>query len=109
MLCGPFHGMRKLGAPLTGKLAAGKPARHSVEAKKGQCFRAFVVAAEPVAGLKLRAIANGNQLSQTSADGRWAVLDQQGAWCAAQDTEVTIELETTAGQGDYAVQVWLLP
>jgi len=108
MLCGPYHGMRRLGAPLTGKLAAGKPASHRIETKKGQCFRTFVVAEEPVGGLKLRAIASGNQLSQASADGRWAVLDQQGSWCVEHDSEVTIELEATSGQGDYAMQVWVL-
>lgn len=110
MLCGPYHGMRRLGEPMTGRLEAGKTVRHGFQARKGQCFRAFVIAAEPVAALSIRALgANGKPLAKTSSASRWAVLDPQGAWCVEEDAAAAIEVETSAGQGDYAMQLWLLP
>lgn len=110
MLCGPYHGMRKLGSPLTGKLAAGKAVQHTVQTIKGQCLRAFVIAGDPINGLKLRATASGGtRLAEETTSARWGVLDRQGSWCASEDGAVTIELEAVSGQGDYAMQVWLLP
>ncbi len=111
MLCGPYHGMRRVGEAWTGSIGPGTLARsHTVDARKGQCFRVFAVADQHVRGLALRALLpDGKPIAEVTTTERWAALGSDGAWCVAHDTAVVVRIESSSGSGSYSAQAWLLP
>lgn len=110
MLCGPYHGLRKLGEPVTGTLRVGETRRHTFEAKRGQCFRIFAVGERKLSRIALRASGPSSaRLAETVSERSWAALGKDGAFCVDQAGAVSAELEAIEGQGAFAMQVWMLP
>lgn len=111
MLCGPYHGMRRVGEAWTGSIGPGTQARsHTLDARKGQCFRVFAVADQHVSGLVLRALLpDGKPIAEGTTAERWAALGSDGAWCVDHDAAVVVRIESSSGSGSYCAQAWLLP
>jgi hypothetical protein len=109
-LCGPYHGMKRLGQPLQGTLRAGEPQLHRFEAKRDQCFRAFAVWEPELKRLGLRALGqDGKQLASAEAAGTYGALRPDGVFCVQEAGAVQLELTALEGHGAFALQVWLLP
>ena len=113
-LCGPYHGMKRVGPPVQAELKAGETHRQSFEAKRNQCFRVFSVWDAGLTHVSMRAVdAQGGELAQArgtaGAHGGFAALGPRGAFCVPETGTGELEFRAEQGKGAFALQLWLLP
>ncbi|HVW28973.1 MAG TPA: hypothetical protein VHC69_26595 [Polyangiaceae bacterium] len=105
--CGPVSGLTEL-AKTSGRVdEAGRGPTLRWDADRGDCFRLFAVAAEPVEALKVD-VKSAVSTSSLHADARrrWAVLGEDGPFCAGRAGHFEASFTTHAGSGELFAAVW---
>jgi hypothetical protein len=105
--CGPVSGLVELAKTggIVGETARGPTLRW--DAERGDCFRIFAVAAEPVQDVKIdvRSKASGVE-AHVDVNRRWAVVGEEGLFCAARAGHVEASFATHVGTGELVASVW---
>src|SRR6185295_8322871 len=103
------NGMKLVGATITGE-ASDVPLEHSVEAKAGECFRLFAVAAPPVTDLAIEVRdPKGVPEASDHNNDRWPILNPDGPLCVLEGGRHSVRVHARQGKGPYALQIWKLP
>ena len=105
--CGPSTGLTQL-ARINGvvdEANAGPTLRW--DASRGDCFRLFAVAGEPVEDLEVDVKGpHGSFAALTNQNRRWLVAGEDALFCAAQKGQFEAIFSTHAGRGAVAAAVW---
>ena len=112
LLCGPPNGMTQLGTEsVTGSVAEGKPPfTYGFSARRGDCYRLFVVAGPGVSDLDVTVRSSrGTELARDHNEDRWPIVEPERPFCTYEDDEFAVELKAARGSGVVAAQVWVLP
>jgi len=109
MSCGPSNGLTLIGS-MTGAVdEARAPALYQWDAERHDCFRLFAVAAEPVEDLEVEIVfvaPHAERVSLTNQNRRWAVVDEDGPFCAPHAGTYEARFSTHGGHGRLAAAVW---
>jgi hypothetical protein len=108
--CGPPSGLVQL-ARTNGTIdEAGRAPVLRWDAERGDCFRLFAVAGAKVEDLAVKIEATDGidapSSSSESPSRRWAVLGEEGVFCAPRAGHFTAVFTTHAGSGELAAAVW---
>jgi hypothetical protein len=77
------------------------------DAGRGDCFRLFAAASEPVEDLEAEVRGpKGSSRSLTNQNRRWLVAGGEGPFCAEREGQFEAEFRTHAGRGAFAATVW---
>jgi hypothetical protein len=107
MLCGPPNGLSLL-ARASGQVdEARKPFTYQWEAERGDCFRVFGVAEEPVEDLEVEVFGpHRERLFLENQNRRWVVATENGPFCAPKEGTFEAQFSTHGGHGTVAISVW---
>lgn len=109
LLCGPENGMKIVGSTITAD-ASDIPIEHPLEAKPGECFRVFAVAAPQVTDLAIEVRdPKGVPVASDHNNDRWPILNPDGPFCLLDGGKHTVRVHARQGRGSYALQIWRLP
>jgi hypothetical protein len=106
--CGPSTGLTEFGH-ITGAVeeAATRGPTLRWKAERGDCFRLFAVAGDPVEDLEVEVRGpKGTSPSLTNQNRRWLIAGEEGPFCADRDGQFEAEFATRAGRGTLAAAVW---
>lgn len=77
------------------------------EADRGDCFRLFAVAAEPVEDVQIDVKSKTAAVdAHVDANRRWAVVGEDGPLCVGRAGRVEASFTTHAGTGELVASVW---
>ncbi len=111
LLCGPLNGMKRFGKDtFEGVVGEGSaPKAHSIDVKRGECYRVFAVADAGVADLDV-VVRSGNdsQIAADHGEDRWPIVQPDRPFCPLADDRYKIEVSARKGAGRYAAEVWVL-
>jgi hypothetical protein len=109
LLCGPENGMKIVGSTITAD-ASDTPIEHPLEAKAGDCFRLFAVAAPQVTDLAIEVRdPKGVPVASDHNNDRWPILNPDGPFCLLDGGKHTVRVHARQGKGPFALQIWRLP
>ena len=81
LLCGPENGMKQVGTTIPQR-PSDTPLEHPFEAKQGECFRLFAVAAPQVTDLAIEVRdPKGIPVASDHNNDRWPILNPDGPFC----------------------------
>jgi hypothetical protein len=110
LLCGPENGMKRLStSPLEGSVTpGGPPVTEGFEARRGECYRVFAVAAE-VADLDVVIRSSrGTAIAADHGEDAWPIVQPDRPFCALESDHYTVEVSAKRGSGRFAAEVWVL-
>jgi len=109
MACGPISGLTEI-AKTSGTLEeAGRKPTLGWDALRGDCFRLFAVATEPVEDIDVEidfASTPKETIAHVDPSRRWAVVGEDGPLCATRTGHFEAFFTTHAGSGEIAAAVW---
>lgn len=111
LLCGPENGMKRLSKqPIEGELREGGPAvTQGFDARRGECYRVFAVAASAVADLDVVVRSSrGAAVAADHVEDRWPVVQPDRPFCPLEDDRYSVEISAKKGSGRFAAEVWAL-
>jgi hypothetical protein len=105
--CGPLSGLVEL-AKTSGVVdETGRGATLRWDAERGDCFRLFVVAAEPVEDLRIDVKSKAAAVEvHVDVNRRWAVVGEDGPICVGRAGHVEASFTTHVGTGELVASVW---
>jgi hypothetical protein len=107
MLCGPPNGLSLLARASGVVDEARKPFTYQWEAERGDCFRVFGVAEEPVEDLEVELFGpHRERLFLENQNRRWVVAAENGPFCAPKEGTFEAQFSTHGGFGTVAISVW---
>jgi hypothetical protein len=107
MLCGPPNGLSLLARAVGVVDEARKPFVYQWEAERGDCFRVFGVAEEPVEDLEVELFGpHRERLFLENQNRRWVVASENGPFCAPKEGTFEAQFTTHGGHGTIAISVW---
>jgi hypothetical protein len=105
--CGPVAGLTEL-AKTSGVVdERGRGPTLRWDAERGDCFRVFAVAAEPVEDIQVD-VHGKSSVTEAHVDvnRRWAVVGEDGPFCAGRAGHFEASFTTHAGTGELVASVW---
>lgn len=107
MLCGPPNGLSLLARAAGVVDEARKPFVYQWEAERGDCFRVFGVAEDPVEDLEVEVFGpHRERLFLENQNRRWVVAAENGPFCAPKEGTFEAQFTTHGGHGTVAISVW---
>lgn len=107
MLCGPSNGLALLARASGVVDEARSPFSYQWEAERGDCFRVFGVAEEPVDDLEVEVFGpRHDRLLLENQNHRWVVVGENGPFCAPRAGTFEAQFSTHGGRGTVAISVW---
>lgn len=89
--------------------AEGGEVTHTVELKKNDCIRLFVVSGDSIKRMHAKITApSGTTLAENDAIDGWGVIAPYGVVCGGEEGKYTISIRALRGKGEYAAQAWVL-
>src|SRR5262249_51789028 len=83
------------------------PFTYQWEAERGDCFRVFGVAEEPVEDLEVEVFGpHHERLFLGNQNHRWVVASEGGPFCAPHEGTFEAQFSTHGGHGTVAISVW---
>jgi len=106
-VCGPPSGLVKL-ARISGTIdEAGRSTTLRWDAERGDCFRVFAVAGNPAEDLDVEVKGTaGPGIVLANPTRRWAVVGEQGVFCAVRAGRFEASFTTHAGTAELEAAVW---
>ena len=107
VVCGPPSGLVKLA--WTGGVLdeTGRAPKLRWDAERGDCFRLFAVAGQPVEDLQVEVRGTaGLEGALANETRRWAVVGEHGLFCAERAGHYQAVFGTHEGTGELAAAVW---
>jgi hypothetical protein len=107
LACGPVSGLTRW-ARVSGVVEENaSPVVLRWKAERRDCFRLFAVAGSPVDDLEVEITGPpGTPTTLTNQSRRWALVGEQGPFCAAQAGDFEARFSTHAGRGALSAAVW---
>jgi hypothetical protein len=96
-------------SPLEGSVTTGgPPVTEGFEARRGECYRVFAVAAG-VADLDVVVRSSrGTAIAADHGEDSWPIVQPDRPFCALESDHYTVEVSAKRGSGRFASEVWVL-